>query len=106
MIEVDNIQVEFNVDPKPVKSMNDLLFTVVLKREKQPVSDASVSIDLTMPGMFMGVNRPLLKHVKGGRYEGRGTLPVCPHGGKLWKAEVGVVREGKTASVSYLFEVD
>lgn len=106
MIGSDNIQIEFNINPKPVKSMSDLLFTVLLKGEKQPVSDAGVSIDLTMPGMFMGVNKPLLKHVKDGRYEGRGALPVCPHGGKLWKAEVEVIREGKAASVSFLFEVE
>lgn len=106
IIGKDHIQVEFNINPKPVKSMSDLLFTVIVKGEKEPVSDAAVSVDLTMPGMFMGVNRPLLKYLKDGKYEGRGTLPICPHGGKLWKADVKVVREGKTASVSFFFEVD
>lgn len=105
-IAADKIQIEFDINPKPVKSMNDLLFTVVVKGEKGPVSDAVVSVDLTMPGMFMGVNRLLLKHVKNGRYEGRGPLPVCPHGDKLWKAEVEVTKEGKRASVSFLFEVE
>ena len=98
-------QIRFDVNPKPVKAMSDLVFAVTVKDGNTPVTDAKVNLDLTMPGMFMGVNRPVLKHVKDGRYEGTGILPACPHGRKQWKAEVLAARNGKTAAADYLFEV-
>jgi len=104
-IELDNLKVILDINPKPVNPMADLLFNVTLKEGEKPVTDAAVSIDLTMPGMFMGINRPALKHVKDGSYEGKGVIPVCPHGGKRWKADVTVERNGKAATVSYIFEV-
>ena len=102
----DNIQVILDINPKPVGPMTELLFSVILKEGARAVTDAKVGLDLTMPGMFMGVNRPVLSHVKDGRYEGKGVIPVCPHGGELWKAEVTVKRDGRSATVSYFFEVN
>jgi hypothetical protein len=105
-IEHDNIQVILDLNPKPVSSMKELLFSVILKEGESAITDAKVGLDLTMPGMFMGVNRPVLSHVADGRYEGKGIIPVCPHGGELWKAEVTVERDGRSATVSYFFEVN
>ena len=105
-IEHDSIQVILDINPKPVGPMTELLFSVILKEGARAVTDAKVGLDLTMPGMFMGVNRPVLSHVKDGRYEGKGVVPVCPHGGELWKAEVTVERNGRSATVSYIFEVN
>jgi hypothetical protein len=104
-IEHDNIQVILDINPKPVSPMTELHFSVILKEGERAVTDAKVGLDLTMPGMFMGGNRPVLSHVIAGRYEGKGVIPVCPHGGELWKAEVTVERDGRSATVSYLFEV-
>jgi hypothetical protein len=104
-IEHDNIQVILDIAPKPVKPMSELLFSVILKEGDRYIMDAEVSLDLTMPGMFMGTNRPVLSHVKDGRYEGKGVIPVCPHGGKLWKAEVTVAWEGRSATANFLFQV-
>ncbi|MBI4848541.1 MAG: FixH family protein [Nitrospirae bacterium] len=101
----DNVQIEFDITPKPVNMMSELVFAVVVKQGEQPVTDADITVDLTMPGMFMGINRTVLEHIKAGRYEGEGFLPACPHGGKLWKAAVAVNRQGKVSTVSYLFEV-
>ncbi len=95
----------FDINPKPVKPMSGLLFSLTINEGGKTVTDALVSLNLTMPGMFMGVNRPVLEHVGDGRYEGRGIIPICPHGGTLWKAEVTVKRGSKEAAVSYLFEV-
>jgi hypothetical protein len=105
-IEHDNIQVILDINPKPVNPMTELHFSVILKEGERTITDAKVALDLTMPGMFMGVNRPFLSHVKDGRYEGKGVIPVCPHGGELWKAEVTVERDGRSATVSYIFEVN
>ena len=105
-IEHDNIQVILDINPKPVSPMKELFFSIILKEGKSAVKDARVAIDLTMPDMLMGVNRPVLSHVIDGRYEGKGVIPVCPHGGKLWKAEVTVERDSRSATVSYIFEVN
>jgi hypothetical protein len=106
VISEENIRVMFAVEPTPVKAMKDLLFVINLEGKSSPVTGAKVTIDLTMPGMFMGVNRPVLIHKGEGRYEGRGVLPQCPEGGKVWKAEVGIEIKGRRASVSYVFEVE
>jgi hypothetical protein len=58
-----------------------------------------------MPGMFMGENRIVLHHKENGKYKGRGVIPRCPSGRKIWKAEIEIKRKGKVASVSYVFEV-
>jgi hypothetical protein len=104
-IEHESIQVTLDIDPKPVRPMKDLLFSVILKEGENNITNARVGLDLTMPGMFMGVNRHVLSHKKDGRYEGKGIIPICPHGGKLWQAEVTIERDGRSASVSYQFEV-
>lgn len=105
-IEHDGIRVIFDINPKPVSPMKDLVFNVTLTDGKGPVTDASVIVDLTMPGMFMGTNRPVLVHREKGKYEGRGVIQTCPHGGKTWRAEVSITRQGKTASVDFTFGVE
>ncbi len=105
VITEDNIIVEFNINPKPVRSMSNLVFSITLKEKDKPISDANVEIDLTMPGMFMAKNRVFLKHKGNGRYEGKGVIVRCPSGKRIWKADVIIERNGKTASTTYVFEV-
>ncbi len=104
-IEDLDVQIVFDIHPKPVRVMTDLVFTIAVKKSATPVTDADITLDLTMPGMFMGINRPTIKHTKGGMYEGKGVIPACPHGGKIWKAEVTVELDNAPVSVSYVFEV-
>jgi len=105
-IETDSVTVVFDILPKPVSTMQELMYRVILTENGLPVTDASVAVDLTMPGMFMGINRPLLSHTVDGIYEGKGIIQICPHGGKTWRAEVKVTRKERTASVSFTFEVE
>lgn len=103
---IDNISVVFDCNPKPVKSMSELLFSVTLREKDEPVPDARVEIDLTMPGMFMGENRILLVHKEKGRYEGKGVIVRCTSGKRIWKADVIIGRPSKkTMHTSYVFEV-
>ncbi|WP_333652523.1 FixH family protein [Dissulfurispira sp.] len=96
----------FDCNPKPVKSMSEILFGVTLREKDKPVQDASVEIYLTMPGMFMGDNRILLMHKEKGRYEGKGVIARCPSGKRIWKADVIIVHPSKkTTHASYVFEV-
>ncbi len=100
----DKVQVVFDINPKPVKFMEELTFRITLTHDSKPISDAKITVDLTMPGMFMGKNSPVIKHVKDGVYEGKGVIPRCPSGKKVWRAAVSIDRGGKMASVDFTFE--
>ena len=101
----DGMRIEFDVQPKPVTSMSDLTFIVTVTRGGSPVSDASVALNLSMPGMFMGKNQPVLKHAENGRYEGKGVIIKCPSGRKIWQADIAIARGGMNASARFVFEV-
>src|SRR5919108_6547317 len=47
----DGIIVDFEVQPRPVTSMSGLNFVVTLTKNGMPLKDASVLLDLSMPGM-------------------------------------------------------
>ncbi len=102
----DGMIVEFDIEPKPLTAMSDLVFIVKLKKDSLPIKDASVLMELTMPGMFMGKNRPALKQVSDGRFEGKGVITSCPSGKKTWQAEVVVTHGEKTSVIDYLFNVN
>jgi hypothetical protein len=101
----DGMTIEFDIQPKPVAAMSELTFIVNLSRGGSPVTEASTALDLSMPGMFMGKNRPVVRQVYNGRYEGKGIITKCPSGNKTWQAEVTVKHAGKTAVASFVFEV-
>ncbi|MFZ4615030.1 MAG: hypothetical protein ACOYM2_02395, partial [Rectinemataceae bacterium] len=91
--------------PRPVKPMSDLVLVVNLSRAGRALVDAEVQVDLTMPAMFMGKNRPVLKHVGEGRYEGKAVLPRCMSGDKRWQAEILVKEAGSEARAVFPFEL-
>jgi hypothetical protein len=103
-IPLDNIQVVFDINPKPVKFMEELAFTITLTQGKKPITDAKIQMELGMPGMFMGKNTPAIKHVKDGIYEGKGVIPRCPSGKKVWRALLTIERDNKIAHVEFTFE--
>ncbi len=103
---IGDISVIFDCNPKPVKSMSEIIFSVTLKEKDKPIPDASVEIYLTMPGMFMGENRILLVHKEKGRYEGKGVIMRCPSGKRIWKADIIIeCPSKKTVHAAYVFEV-
>ena len=97
--------VGFDIQPKPVKALSQLQYIVTLNDKGKAVTDASVGLDLTMAGMYMGKNAPAMKHVSKGRYEGSGVITRCMSGRKTWQADVTVVRDGARETASFLFEV-
>ncbi|MBI5634935.1 MAG: hypothetical protein HZA15_15815 [Nitrospirae bacterium] len=93
-------QVAFEILPRPVKAMKELTFAVrAIGRNTAP----TVLLDLSMPGMYMGRNEVILKKTPDGSYSGKGIIPRCPSGKKLWRAEVTIPGAGK---VSYTFNVN
>lgn len=93
-------QVVLDISPRPVKTMKELTFTVrAAGRNTAP----TLLLDLSMPGMYMGRNEVILKKTPAGSYSGKGIIPRCPSGKKLWRAELTIPGAGK---VSYTFNVN
>lgn len=101
----EGMVVEFDIQPKPVTAMSQLTFIVKLSKDRVPVTDAAVQVDLTMPGMFMGTTRPKLDHIGKGRYEGRSLLVQCASGRKTWQADVMIGQGAQTSIAGFQFEV-
>lgn len=91
--------VVLDINPKPVRAMRELIFTVFLKGGGD---QREAVIDLGMPGMYMGVNRVTLKRESPGKYTGKGIIPRCPSGKRLWRATVTIA---DTVAADYLFNV-
>ncbi len=93
-------EVIFSVTPKPVKAMEELTFRLVVRPD--PPSSAVPILGLGMPGMYMGKNQVLLKRGPDGTYTGKGVIPRCPSGRRLWRATVEIPDGEK---VSFTFNV-
>lgn len=95
-----NTLVTLDISPKPVKAMKELFFSVTIKGTK---IKTPLLLVLSMPGMYMGRNEVALKQDTDGSFIGRGIIPRCPAGKKLWQADIAIPGSG---SVSYRFHVD
>jgi len=93
---INGTQVTLEIQPRPVKAMEDLTFTVTFSG-MEPA--AAPYVDLGMPGMNMGPNRVQLRHTGPGRYEGPGIIVRCPTGSRTWDARVTVPGAGEAAFV-------
>ena len=103
--ETNGMTITFDIRPKPVRTLSELQFRVTVKRNNLPVTDAAVALDLSMPGMYMGKNRPVLKHLGQGAYQGTGIITRCTTGQKTWQAAVTVGRGDSATIALYQFEV-
>jgi CheY-like chemotaxis protein len=85
-VTVGQRTVTLNIDPKPVKHMKELTFSVtVTPCDKLP---DTLLLDLSMPGMQMGKNQVTLLKKSGCLYEGKGIIVRCMSGRTLWQATV------------------
>jgi hypothetical protein len=92
--------VTLSIDPKPVKVMQELTFTVTLTPETKY---ESLKLDLQMVGMYMGPNQVTLLKTAPGKYSGKGLIPKCHSGKKLWIASLAI--PGHAAATSFQFNV-
>ena len=89
------------VDPDPPVPMQDALLELKLFDSKgQPISGASVSLDLTMPGMQMPMNRPKVVESSNGVYQAKTLFTMA---GK-WRIQVLVTNDGK--SETFIFDLN
>jgi hypothetical protein len=104
-----DITAAFDIQPKPVKMMSVLFFSLSLSKGDRPMTDGDVLLSLTMPGMYMGEHRIVMSHKGGGRYEGSSVIPRCPSGKRIWKAAFVITGTNTgssgTVSAEYTFEV-
>jgi len=105
----ENMSVRFDIEPKPIKAMKELGFSVRITRGEKPMSEREVILDLSMPGMYMGTNHPKLVFIGDGTYKGTGILPMCPAGKTVWRATVLFPYESngkdRIASEGFIFKV-
>ena len=99
------LRVILDINPKPVASMSELQFSVMIYKDTTAVTNAEVVVDLSMPGMYMGKNQIFLKSAEDNKYEGTGVIPVCASGSKTWMAEVKVIMDNVIYSAAYTFAV-
>jgi hypothetical protein len=105
VMEMNGMTITFDILPKPVRTLSELQFMVIIKRNNTPVTDASVTLNLSMPGMYMGKNRPVLRHFGRGTYQGTGIITRCTTGKKTWQAKITVGRGDPATIARYQFEV-
>lgn len=114
LLEAAGARVTLEIEPRPVRSMKDLTFTVRAWRDGFPIGGASeagtewqAEIALAMPGMYMGENRVRLAPLGPGAWRGRGVIVRCPSGRRTWSAEVTLRRrEPATAPLAATFTFD
>jgi hypothetical protein len=97
---LEGADVILDILPRPVVAMKELTFRVQVREDKD--LPEKIIIDLSMPGMEMGVNRVIMKKTGEGVYEGKGIIVRCPSGRRLWKATLLFSPERE---VSFTFNV-
>ncbi len=78
--------VTLNIEPKPVRAMQELTFTLTVR--PCDALPASLLLDLSMPGMEMGKNQVTLHKTNDGRYEGKGVIIRCMSHHTLWRVTI------------------
>lgn len=92
-------QFEFSVDPRPIPTLQPFTMQIAVSG----IQADKVEVDFSGVGMNMGYNRPQLKPVLPGRYEGRASLPVCVTGTMEWRATVLLESGHKVIAAPFQF---
>ena len=97
--QAEHYSVVLTLSPKEVK-VGDTKLTAVVKHHGQPEPNATVKVDLSMPGHAMDATTVDLKHSKDGVYLGPANLSM----GGEWQAKVSVSNpEGHSNVFVYKF---
>ena len=93
-----NTNVTIAVSPFPPASFQKATFDVTLKDDKgQAITDAQVTLDLTMPSMRMPTNKPTAQKAGNGKYTATATWTMRG----WWRIEVIIVRGGVKQSAFF-----
>jgi len=98
--KVGSLNVSLTLSPYPPVGFQETNFDVTLTDEKgQAITDATISLDLTMPGMWMPPNTLEAQHINNGVFHATGRFTMRD----LWRIEVIIQRGGEKQSA--FFEV-
>ena len=98
MQKVGDTNVTVALTPFPPASFQNGNFLITLTDAKgQAITDAKVSLDLTMPSMRMPSNKPNAQHVGDGKYTASGLWTMRG----WWRIQVTIVRGGATQSAFF-----
>lgn len=98
MQQVGDMNVSIALNPYPPTGFNPADFEVTLTDANgQAINDATVSVNLTMPTMWMPPNQFALTAVPNGKYSATGQFTMRGP----WRIEVVVTRGGTTQSVFF-----
>lgn len=96
--QVGDMIVSIALNPYPPTGFNPADFEVTLTDANgQAINDATVSLDLTMPTMWMPTNQFPLTSASNGKYSATGQFTMRG----LWRIEVIITRGGKTQSAFF-----
>jgi len=92
-----NLNVTLVMTPPPA-AFSTTMFDITITDERgAAVSDAKVSLDLTMPSMWMPQNKPQAQSLGNGKYQAVGRFTM--RGG--WRIEIIIERGGQKSSTYF-----
>ncbi len=96
--QAGDMNVSLALNPYPPVGFEPADFEVTLTdADGQVINDATVNLDLTMPGMWMPPNPLTLKSASDGKYSATGRFTMRG----LWRIEVIITRGAETQSVFF-----
>jgi len=96
--KVGNLNVSIALSPDPPVGFQTSNFDVTLSDEQgQPITDAKISLNLTMPGMWMPPNKLEAQHTGNGGYHAAGMFTMRDQ----WRIEVVIQRGGEKQSAFF-----
>ncbi len=96
--KIGNLDVTLALTPYPPASFKNGSFDIILTDDKgQAVTDAKISLDLTMPGMWMPASKPDAQYLSDGKYHASAFWTMRG----LWRIEVIIARGNEKQSAFF-----
>jgi hypothetical protein len=92
-----NLNVTLTMNPQPAAFSSTTFDITIVDEKGDAVSDANVSLDLSMPSMFMPSNKPQAQSLGNGKYQASGRFTM--RGG--WRINVIIDRGGQKQTVYF-----
>jgi len=97
---VDGVTLKL-ISESPLSQNTDQTWVINVTQNGQPVDNADVYLDIDMPSMPMGQNKPLAKGEGNGNYRAQGIYTM----GGAWAVSVFAEFDGKEYQASFDFNV-
>ncbi len=98
ILESEGLLVSMTLNPYPPSVSKASTFEIKLSdAEGNAITDATISVDLTMPGMYMPPNMLTLEPTNAGKYAATGRFTMRGP----WRMEVIITLNGQTKSVFF-----